>query len=198
VLYKTHIVTKIFRHALRLFFKFDRWHTSPLSERLYAIDVISFCNSKSGKKKFIEIGCGLGDIILNVNYEYRFGYDNDIKALNAANFLKIIRFAKNIKFELFSFPENYLKTKADVLVMVNWIHHIEPATLKTNLCKFFYENIDSGGCIIIDTVQDKDYPYNHDITYLTKDLPCTITKIGNYIRQREVWCIKKVDNSIPE
>jgi hypothetical protein len=120
------------------------------------------------------------------------GYDNDIKVIQAVTYLKTIKLAKNIKFILFSFPESRLEIKTDTLVMVNWIHHIEPGTLKVYLSKFFHDNIYNDGYIIIDTVQDKDYPYNHNISYLTKDLPCTVIKIGSYIRMREVWCIKKL------
>jgi hypothetical protein len=45
--------------------------------------------------------------------------------------------------------------------------------------------------IIIDTVQDEEYQFNHDIKFLTSGLSCSIEKIGDYERKRELWAIKK-------
>jgi hypothetical protein len=63
--------------------------------------------------------------------------------------------------------------------------------LKENIEKYFMENLNDNGFIIIDTVQDKKYQFNHDIKFLTSGLPCSIEKIGDYENQREVWVIKK-------
>jgi hypothetical protein len=48
-----------------------------------------------------------------------------------------------------------------------------------------------GGEIVIDTVQDKAYRYNHEVEFLTGGIDCMIYKIGDYARQREVFAIKK-------
>lgn len=187
---KTIIKNKIERNFLRLFFRFDKWHITPLEERQYAIDIISYCNQVASKKYFVEIGCGLGDIIRNVDFETRVGYDNDKHILKAASFLSKRQIGKPIQFKLFDFPAD-LPDHATIIVMVNWIHLIDPVLLKKQIKKYFSENLEAGGAIIIDTVQDKEYKFNHDIHFLTEGLACRVVKIGSYDRQREIWAILK-------
>ncbi|MDR1860694.1 MAG: class I SAM-dependent methyltransferase [Bacteroidales bacterium] len=184
---------KVFRRTLRLFFGFDRWHTAPLCKRPYAQGIIAFCNRQPVRNSYIEIGCGLGDITRNVRYRRRHGCDIDRHVLNAARFVAYLQFQRNIIFRQFSFPETPVEYnnehKFDCIVLVNWIHLIPPDVLKANIEKYFRENLTGNGMIIIDTVQDAEYRYNHDIKYLTSGLPCTIEKVGAYCRQREVWAI---------
>ena len=182
--------TRMWRRLLRIFFRFDKWHVSSLDQRKYAQDIISYCNERKRRHTFLEIGCGLGDILLNVNYELKNGFDADRKVLKAASFLTRKQ-RKEISFTVFNFPITYLKGKFDVITMVNWIHHIEPDVLKKKIEEYFRENLDPEGEIIIDTVQDPEYKYNHDINFLIKDLNCSLYRLGEYARQREVWAIKK-------
>jgi hypothetical protein len=177
---------------LRLLFGFDDWHTSPLSERKYAVDIIDYCNKKERRATFIEIGCGLGDIIRSVDYDLKTGLDMDPKVLRVARMLKA-KNKKNTRFCEFHFPETPLEKRIDTLLMVNWVHHIEPETLKNKITEFFINNLNAQGMILIDTVQDKAYRYNHKINLLTDRLNCKIDKIGAYPRQREVWAIHKMN-----
>ena len=186
------LYTKAHRKILQLIYGFDKWHTSPLQERPYAKDIINYCNARDTKNSFAEIGCGLGDIIRNVNYGKRDGFDNDGKVLKAAAVLPVNYGNKtNVEFHVFSFPESSLQGTYDVLAMVNWIHHIEPVILKKYIQLYLKENINTGGEILIDTVQDKAYRYNHQIEFLTGGIDCSVYKIGDYARQREVFAIKK-------
>lgn len=182
---------KLFRIMLRSLYGFDRWHLFTLTERKYAQDIIVYCNKHSEKHAFAEIGCGLGDIVRNVKYKEKYGFDAEINVLKAASALTRICFKKRIIFSVFHFPESKLNGKFDVVVMVNWIHHINPSVLKMKLEEYFKLNLKAGGCIILDTVQDKEYRFNHNINYLAADLNATLTKIGDYERQRQVWAIKK-------
>lgn len=189
-----NLITKAQRKLIQLIYGFDKWHISPLSERPYARDVILYSNKRSDRNSFVEIGCGLGDIIRNVDYVTRAGYDNDAKVLKAARALpsKMRTGKKRAKFGVFNFPETVLTGTYDVITMVNWIHHIEPVVLKKNIEQFYKDNLKTGGEILIDTVQDKAYRYNHNIEFLTGGIECSIFRIGEYARQREVWAIKKM------
>lgn len=187
-----NLITKVNRKALQLAYGFDKWHISPLAERPYARDVITYSNNRKERNNFVEIGCGLGDIIRNVDYINRTGYDNDGKVLKAARVLPSkTRNGKSVNFEVFSFPESKLTGKYDVITMVNWIHHIEPVVLKKYIEQYFQENLTASGEIMIDTVQDKAYRYNHNIEFLSGGIPCSVFRIGEYARQREVFAIKK-------
>lgn len=183
-------ITRMWRRGLRLVYKFDKWHVSSIDQRKYAQDIIDYCNKKSNKNSFLEIGCGLGDILLNVRYKTKKGLDNDPAVLKAASFLAKIK-GQKVDFAVFNFPSSPLNGSFDVLTMVNWIHHIEPLVLKSKIADYFNTNLTAEGEILIDTVQDKDYEYNHDVNFLIKDLNCSLYRLGEYPRQREVWAIKK-------
>ena len=63
---------KIIRMILMLFFKFEWWHTSPIDNRKYAMDIVSKLNDRSSRGSLIEIGCGLGDILANAKFKKIF------------------------------------------------------------------------------------------------------------------------------
>ncbi len=172
-------------------FGFDHWHVSPLTERPYAQDIITYCNARSKRAVIVEIGCGLGDIIRNVDYQRRFGYDVDSRVLKAARFMTR-RKRRQTEYATFSFPESTLEKRADVIILVNWIHHIEPSVLKEQLSEYFSNNLLTDGCLIIDTVGDREYTHNHNIDFLISGLKCELIKIGDYKRQREIWSIIKL------
>jgi Cyclopropane fatty acid synthase and related methyltransferases len=184
-------IGKLFRISLRSYYKFDKWHLYTLHERKYAKDIIQFSNNKVRREKLVEIGCGLGDIVRNVNYDQIYGFDSDNKVLKAAQFLNSIFHKKEIEFLLFKFPETKLTLNFDVIIMVNWIHHISKEVLKDKIKDYYQLNLNDSGFIILDTVNDKSYKNNHDISYLSDGLNCKLVKIGEYEREREVWAICK-------
>lgn len=184
-------ITRLQRRLLRIRFRFEKWHISSLNQRQYAIDIITHANDQINKSNCVEIGCGLGDIIRNVNYEKRTGFDIDEKVLAAARYLSRKQSNREISFAVFKFPEDKLDGKFELIIMVNWIHHVPPDILKDNIAQMYKTNIRQNGEIIIDTVQDKSYEFNHNITYLTNGLNCSISRLGVYARQREVWAIRK-------
>ena len=176
---------------LRARFGFDRWHLFTLTEREYAKDIIRYCNGRQSRDRFAEIGCGLGDISRNVRFGERYGYDSDESVLKAARFLSRITGQRKIWFAPFCFPASPLSGNFDVILLVNWIHLVEPAVLKKGIEDYFSCCLCAGGAIIIDTVQDPEYRYNHDIRYLTAGIPAIVTSLGEYERQRQIWLIKK-------
>ncbi len=47
--------------------------------------------------------------------------------------------------------------------MVNWIHLIEPAILRPALASYFNAHLQPGGELVVDTIADPAYTYNHDV-----------------------------------
>ncbi len=158
---------KLFRIILMLFFRFDSWHTSPLDNRKYAIDIISALNSRISRGSLIEIGCGLGDIPMKANYKRKYFYDISSEVLNAAKFMQ--KFSKTSSI-------NYYKTfdlltdsldkslSFDAVVLVNWIHGVESEVLKRCLSAIINNNLNKKGMIIFDVIEDNPiYKFNHVI-----------------------------------
>jgi len=176
-------VKRVDRLVLRLFFWFNRWHLSSSSERKYVQDLNLFINALSRRNRFVEIGCGLGDIIRNVRFSQKFGFDSDKRVIRACRFLG---FFKNLGGRLFlhkgKFPHLIIPEKIDVIVMVNWIHHIDPESLKSEIKKYFDGHLNPGGHIILDCIADSAYEYNQyllssfDSFLLSKNLGFNICK----------------------
>lgn len=179
------------RKLLALIFHFDNWHTSVLSSKRYAQELILFLNKIQNNGSYLEIGCGLGDIIRNVNFKQRLGLDRENEVLRAARFLSLLSFQGDIAYKRFEFPTAPIEGKFDVITLVNWIHNIEPEILKSKITEYYLNNLKNDGCIIIDTVQHERYKYNHKVDFLTKNIKCDIIRIGLYENNREVWAIKK-------
>jgi SAM-dependent methyltransferase len=192
LIWKTRVYSgKLIKLFLRSIFHFDRWHVYTLTEKQYAKDIIVWCNRRQERNSFAEIGCGMGDIVRKVHYRQREGYDLDERVLKAARLLSKMHGQSKTRFATFVFPDSPLPGKYDVLMMVNWIHHIPPEMLKTKISEYFSGALTPKGCIIIDTVGDSEYKYNHDIGYLTAGLGATVTELGAYERDRRIWIINR-------
>jgi hypothetical protein len=180
------------RRVLKTFFQFDAWHLISPVERKYVPEIIAFLNflPKGQRKNVVEIGCGLGDIIRNLHFHKKIGFDDENKVIKAASFVSTLSFDRT-RFLSFVFPSSVLKDKWSAIIMVNWIHHIEPDILRENIQTYFSENLLPGGCIVVDTVQASNYKFNHHISHLTGGIFCNLVKIGSYENQREVFAIFK-------
>ena len=181
-----------FRRLLCKVFHFDKWHLSLLEERKYALDIIDYCNRRLGRHAIAEIGCGLGDIIRNVDFRKKRAFDAETSVLKAAAFLSRFWCRGKIRFRRFLFPQDQLSGRFDVILLVNWIHNIEHQVLRTGIQKYFTENLRPGGEIILDIVRNKAYKFNHDIFQMTSEIPCQREKIGEYTMGREIWAIRRV------
>ena len=181
----------VFRKLLHRIYRFDSWHLSIISDRPYAMGVISYCNSKSEKNSIVEIGAGLCDMLSNIQCRHKIALDQDLRVLKAAGILNFIRFQFSIRTKVFDFPSNHLSGFYDYILMVNWIHHVPPEILRSGITKMFDSNLNKFGTIIIDTVDDSAYKFNHDIEFITSDIKAKIFLIGTYERERRVWAIIK-------
>ncbi len=185
---------RIDRHALRWIFGFDSWHLSRLSERPYALAIIVFLNARPEiqQQSVVEIGCGLGDILRHLRFRRRLGLDRDPRVLSAARILAMARWASNLSFERFNVPHAQLSGTFDAIVVVNWIHQIEPKRLRDWIATHVSNNLRPGGCLLLDTVRDLAYDYNHDIQYLAP-AGVIVHHLGSYARQRDVWVLIRED-----
>ena len=72
--------------------KFDPWHTlSTIYSRDYAKWIINNLNqllNEDDGSWVVEVGCGLGEIIGNINWPHKAGYDLDEGVIKAAKFLR--------------------------------------------------------------------------------------------------------------
>jgi hypothetical protein len=153
--------------ALRLLFGFDRWHASaPYSCRPYKQLVVELANALQPSIA-MEVGCGLGDIISRVNAVDRFGIDADLKVIRAARFLHRGRgfwiHDDGIPIQRIVPQERTI----DCLIMVNWIHNLDPKRLSELLLPLLprtrYLILDA-----IDADGPNSYRYKHDFGVLSE------------------------------
>lgn len=138
-------------------YQFEEWHVLPINFRPYAIRIVDYLNEqKTGR--VVEIGCGLGEIIGNINTHERLGYDIDSRVILAAK--KIYR---KVVFHTGSF-EDVKNQKVDYLITVNFIHNIPPEELREKYLGLIENNEIKH--IILDVVYGKGYKYKHDVKEL--------------------------------
>jgi SAM-dependent methyltransferase len=183
----------VFRFLLRLFLPFDPWHRMPLAAKDYALGIIEHLNSlpRNRRGQVADIGCGLGDILLNLAFEERLGFDTDPAVLKGAEIIRRTHFKGKASFAVFSFPESRLDGGFDAVIMVGWPHAFPPDPLKAGIARIFRDNVSPGGCLIIDTVSKIGYPYRHEAGFLLGDLGRTVEQIGAYPCGRRLWKVTK-------
>jgi SAM-dependent methyltransferase len=185
------IVRHLDRHLLHWAYGFDRWHLGHSGEA-YAHRIVEFLNGwpAADRGAVVEIGCGLGDILRGLRFETRLGLDRDPRVLAAARVLAVARGHVGLAFGVLEFPETLLRGRYNAIVLVNWIHEIPPPALAAALRTCFVEHLVPGGAIIVDTVRDVAYMYNHDIEALAP-LGARVQHVGRFARQRDVWALVK-------
>jgi SAM-dependent methyltransferase len=183
-----------FRFLLRLLIPFDPWHRAPLAAKDYARGIIDHLNALPAERRgrVAEIGCGLGDILLNLDFEERLGLDSDPVVLKAAEFVRRTHFRGRADFAAFSFPDNRLAGSFDAIILTNWPHAVPPEALKTGVLRLFEDSLTPGGCLVIDTVSKEGYPHRHEAAVLLGDLEGRVELIGAYPCGRRVWKITKI------
>jgi len=175
------------RHLLQRRYAFDRWHVGHANET-YVADIARFLNAwpEARRDAVLEIGCGLGDILRRLRFRTRVGLDRESEVVGAARFLARWRLGTLPRFDVFDFPRDSLTGTYDAIILVNWIHEIETAALVPALRAYATRHLREGGAIILDTVDDPAYRFNHDIRALASP-GARIELIGSYPRGRRVW-----------
>ncbi len=150
-------------YLLRLFFNFQKWHVSSNfflhPYKSIAVDLVNFSNPIT----VLEIGCGLGDIILRTKSQKKIGIDSDKRVLQAT---KTLGDKSNIWIiaDLSSAAQSLKKyniTAVDTLIMINWPHTLP---LKS-ICSAVKElkNVVDLKYLVIDLIRENanGYQYKH-------------------------------------
>jgi SAM-dependent methyltransferase len=157
-----------------LIFGFNRWHIVGnvfcRPYKLYLAKILNELNSSL----VVEIGCGLGEILLHLKANRRKGFDIDKGAIKYLNFINKDR----AEFYLGSFNE-VKDLSIDVLILVNWIHELHPEYLKEQILiiqsKCRYILLDK-----IDSSAPNTYKYKHNFDYLEDlSLECKVFRYEN-------------------
>lgn len=151
---------RFFLGLLARVFEFHRWHAeAPTSARAYRHTAARLVNELR-PNTVVEVGCGLGGILSQIQAEKRYGYDADEGAIRAARFLH----GKQITF-VHGGLLTVSQERIDVLILVNWIHEISPQLLEELVTPLLsrtryllLDAIDPGG--------PDYYRYKHDFTFL--------------------------------
>lgn len=150
---------------LQKIYHFPDWHLTPINERPYAREVVRYVQryiEKNNKQIIVEIGCGLGSIIGNINTcGKRIGIDIDNRSIKTAKILHPF-----VEFVEGSFNDVTIK-KIDCLIMVDFIHGISEEELKNEIQTLLAKT--QTGLIVIDTFknnQGTEYLYSHNGEYL--------------------------------
>ncbi len=158
----------LFRKLLVRLLRIDSWHEGDYSGKEYAVYASHVVGKivKDYEKEYankhiqvVEIGCGLGDIIGNINYDTRFlmGLDCSKRIIIAA---KILHPCITFKIGSFSNVDN---EREICLILVNFLHFMNPQyvrkaikdVLKRNRVKY----------VVMDELrntEDSEYKYEYD------------------------------------
>lgn len=183
------IPERIRNYILYLIYGFDKWHISPSRNRIYPDTIVKLLSKQMDINSICEIGCGLGDTIARLKAKNIVGLDYDKNVLRAATLLHKLK--TYIEFKYFEFPKFALEGKFDVIIAVNWLHESDRNTIKSNFTKYFRNNLNENGLIIVDSIDFKGYKYYHNFSEYFSDCNCTISEIGKYKSGRKLITIRK-------
>lgn len=150
-------IDRFFFGILARIYKFHPWHAeSPTSARPYRHIVAQIVNELN-PKSVVEVGCGLGEILIRIRAFEIHGYDIDKGVIRAARFLhgnKVI------------FSHGDLTTVSlqhiDVLILINWIHEISPVTLEEQLVPLLPRT----QYLLLDALDPEEPGYKHNFEFL--------------------------------
>ena len=181
---------RLSRSLLQRLYGFDRWHVGHAGEP-YAAAVVRYLNAlpEVDREAVVEIGCGLGDMLRHLHARDRLGLDRDAGAVAAARFLARLQGGSPPRFDVFEFPRTPLTGVYHAIIMVNWIHEVETGALRSAVQTYFSRNLRDRGRIVLDTVEDPAYMYNHDIHTLAPP-GASVDHLGSYPRGRHVWVVR--------
>lgn len=154
---------------------FHKWHTIPVEQRPYSMEVIKWCNqllkNEVGKgKSIVEIGCGLGDILAKIDAKEadKVGYDLDEKVIRAARILH-----PKTKYKVESFAPDIFKQEILILITVNFLYSLDSDMVEKQFKKILSNNDIKYIITEIMYPTTPNYPYSHNMdTILGNDYIC--------------------------
>ena len=180
------------RHLYTERFGLKGFHKSTYLEKKYCALIVKHLNSRAKRGSVLEIGTGIGDILLNLNFKILNGYDHKKNVLDALKFRNKIYFfkKKNLITNLYSIQSDEpVKGKFDVIIICNFIHNFEPKIINQKIDYFYKNNLSSGGEIIFDSLEnegpvdltkDRTYKYTHSPDEIKEITGGKIKILGNF------------------
>ena len=193
---------KTLRIILRIFFRYDWWHTSPIENRKYVNDIITEVNKHNSRDLLLEIGCGLGDIIGNSKFQNKLFYDTDQNVLNAARFIhKFRKLKSHNEFKVFDFLKHSIKDSRiyDVVVLVNWLHTYDSVTVAPKIKAVVNNNMKKDSLLIFDLIpptssnlfnRSAGQFFHHSVGDLIKEKDFDIKILDGYRFDRQIVIAK--------
>lgn len=146
------------RQIMYKIYHFHPWHITPVNRREYALFLIRKLRKLDAKGVFVEVGCGLGDIVGNINnwHGKRYGFDISQEAIKSAKIIHPLVVFKQGSITDISLGDIKL------LVMVNWPQGIDGESLREWICQLKMSNVVD--IFVVDSFfkSSKSYPYCHD------------------------------------
>ena len=153
------------KELLRRVVGFDEWHLHSIAMRYYAKPLINRINALIEKNeisegRIVEVGCGLGDILQEVKWKDKIGYDLDSKVIVAARIMHPF-----LRFRVGTF-DSILNNKISVLIALNFLHSMDYKAARDRLLSLLDNNdiemiiVDS--IEVISSVSTSEYKYRHD------------------------------------
>jgi SAM-dependent methyltransferase len=184
--------------------KLGDFHISTERDKKYVTAIKKHLNQRAKRDNVIEIGVGLGDILLDLEFKYLVGADKNQNVINAITFISKFKKKgkKNFSFIKLDFEKQFIEGIYDVVILVNWIHTIDSEILKKKLEFIYKNNLSDGGEIIFDVVTDQNnpsiYKYRHSPQFLNKNINSAIKSLGNFVisskisgQNREIFLLIK-------
>jgi SAM-dependent methyltransferase len=197
-------IRRIPRYLLVKRYKLGSFHVSNEEDKKYVSAIKNHLNQRINRNSVIEIGVGLGDILLGLNFKKLVGADHKQEVLDAIKFRYSFQrnSKKNIIFKKLKFETETINGTYDVVILVNWIHTIDSKTLKKKLEFIYKNNLSCGGEIIFDVVTDQTnpsiYKHRHSPQFLNKNIGSVIKSLGNFVisskisgQNREIFSLIK-------
>ena len=169
-----------------------KWHLSGTFYcRKYKMISLEIINSLK-PDIYIDIGCGLGEILSKVNLDskFKYGYDPDSRLKNLISLLHKDKFLFFENQEKLLRTSSLMKKKNDIVIisMLNFVHNISISEIEYRISKF-YEKIGTF-VLLIDAiyVKDKLYKYNHHEFFFNHN--GLIKFLYKVDQLRSLYCIK--------
>lgn len=157
-----------YRLALCRLLNIETWHANPPGRHPYHAVILARVNADK-PQSVLEIGCGFGDIICKIGAKYRLGTDAVKGVLTGAALCHpLMWLAGSIRFRQLRLDEP-LAERFAAIVCVNFIHIIPPDKLRDAFARLVRENLDAGGLLVFDVVDNPRYTFNHDPAFLLSE-----------------------------
>ena len=153
-------IKKAIRVLLRKIYKLKPWHDDPLNAKPYAAYIVKNINSRIEEENIrsvVEIGCGLGDIIGNINlHRGKIGYDITRETVKCARLLH-----PTTSFQVGSY-DSVQVGKIDLLIIAGVLHRISDEELSKWFNCLKKNNDIKEICVDTQLRATSDYPCVHE------------------------------------